>query len=90
MVVIGKIHLVREEQKFTETFSKKEVIVETVEQYPQYYPIDFANNNINMLDGYQAGDLVEVNVNVRGNLSKAEGQEDRAFVSLVGWKITKR
>lgn len=90
MLIVGQLHLVRPEQQINDTFSKKEIIVKTVEEYPNYYPVEFTNANINMLDGYQAGDLVEVNVNVRGNLSKAEGQEDRAYLSLKGWKITKR
>ena len=82
--VIGKIHLVGEEQVFgfERTFRKRQVVIETTEQYSQKVPIDFVQDKCEYLDGYRLGEEVKVSINIRGN-----EYQGKYYVSLNGWKI---
>lgn len=88
MEIVGVLHTIKDEETINETFAKKEVIVATVEQYSNHYAVEFHNNNINMLDGFEAGQNVRIHTNVRGKLTEKDGNT-RAFTTIVGWKIAK-
>ncbi len=66
------------------TFKKRQLVVETDEQYKQKIPIDFVQDKTSVLDSYLVGDDVKVGINIRGN-----EHQGRYFCSLNGWKIEK-
>ena len=66
------------------TFKKRQLVVETSEQYKQQIPIDFVQDKTSVLDSYVVGDDVKVGINIRGN-----EYQGRYFCSLNGWKIEK-
>lgn len=66
------------------TFKKRQLVVETDEQYKQQIPIDFVQDKTSVLDSYVVGDDVKVGINIRGN-----EYQGRYFCSLNGWKIEK-
>ena len=66
------------------TFKKRQLVVETDEQYRQQIPIDFVQDKTSVLDSYVVGDDVKVGINIRGN-----EYQGRYFCSLNGWKIEK-
>ena len=85
MEVNGKVILVGNTEEVGQNgFTKRMVVVETAEQYPQKLAIDFVKDKTSVLDGYKVGDNVSVSINLRG--SEYNG---RYFVNLQGWKISK-
>lgn len=84
--VIGKIIVIGKTQVVGSagTFQKRLVVVETDEKYAQKIPVDFVQDKCEVLDSYSIGDNVTIDINIRGN-----EYQDRYYVSLNGWKITK-
>jgi hypothetical protein len=83
--VIGKVILVGNTEEVGQNgFTKRVIVVETAEQYPQKLAIDFVKDKTSLLDKFKVGDNVNVGVNLRG--SEYNG---RYFVNLQGWKISK-
>ena len=80
----GVIHMIKETQVVSDKFQKREFIVETKEQYPQFIKLEFTQDKCTLLDKYKVGQEVSVDYNLRGNLAKTN---DNAFVSLQAWKI---
>lgn len=83
--VIGKVILVGNTEEVGQNgFTKRLMVVETAEQYPQKLAIDFVKDKTSVLDNYKVGDEVKVSVNLRGT-----EYNGRYFVNLQGWKIEK-
>jgi hypothetical protein len=80
----GVIHTIKQTQVVSDKFQKREFVVETKEQYPQFIKLEFTQDKCTLLDKYQVGQEVSVDYNLRGNLAKTN---DNAFVSLQAWKI---
>lgn len=85
MNVIGKIHLIGQTETVGNNgFTKRLLVIETSEQYPQKIPIDFVKDKTSVLDNYKVGDEVNVSINLRG--SEYQG---KFYVNCQGWKIEK-
>ena len=82
LAIEGKILKVFDAVKISETFTKRALIIETDDRYPQTVQIDFTQNLTTLLDDKQAGQIVKVYFNVRGRQ-----WQDKYFVSLNGWRI---
>ncbi len=78
----GFIYKILPEQKISDTFTKRELIIETEEKYPQKVKIEFINSGINSLMDKIEGQQVKVCFNVRGR-----EWNEKYFVSLNGWRI---
>jgi hypothetical protein len=84
--VIGKVIVLGNTEEVGQNgFTKRMVVVETAEQYPQKLAIDFVKDKTAVLDSYKVGDEVKVSVNLRGT-----EYNGRYFVNLQGWKIEKQ
>lgn len=63
--------------------------IETQEQYPQKYDIEFFGDKQSLLNGYMAGNTVVVGVNLRGrDWTNPQDGITKNFLSLNGWKIS--
>ncbi len=87
---IGRLKRISEIQQVTDTFKKREFVIETDEQYPQSIGFEIIQDKVNLIDGYNVGDTIEVFFNLRGR----EWQKDasspiRVFNSLHAWRIQK-
>ena len=80
--LIGKIIVLNDTQTFDSGFQKRNLVIETQEQYKQTIPVDFVKDRIDLLDKFKVGDDVTVAYNLRGNEYKG-----KYFCSLNGWKI---
>jgi hypothetical protein len=84
--VIGKVIVLGNTEEVGQNgFTKRVIVVETSEQYPQKLAIDFVKDKTSILDSYKVGDNVSVSINLRG--SEYNG---RYFVNLQGWRIEKQ
>ncbi len=83
----GTIIELFETNQISEKFAKREVVIETPEEYPQTVIIQFTQTRTELLDPFTVGDDVEINFNIRGRKWDSPKGEKRYFNSLDGWKI---
>lgn len=88
MEVQGKIKMIGETQTFgSNGFRKRELVVTTEEQYPQHIMVEFVQDKTDLLDSYQVGQPVKVNINLRGREWVNPQGETKYFNSIQGWRI---
>lgn len=88
MEVQGRIKAVGETQTFgTNGFRKREVVVTTEEQYPQHIMIEFVQDKTDLLNNFQVGQQVKININLRGREWVNPQGETKYFNSIQGWRI---
>ena len=85
--VTGTIEGISKTKSFDSGFTTRLLLVTTGGEYPQKIPIEFHKDRTSLLDGFNKGQYVTVNVNLRGNEWTPEGGTTKYFVKLVGWKI---
>ena len=68
-------------------FRKRELLIETVEEYPNNYKIEFHQVKTELLDKFSIGDSVKVSISIRGRKYVKEDGSEEVFNSIVGWKI---
>jgi len=93
MQLTGKLIQTTGVEQISDTFKKTNLIIQTEHdtKYPQEISIEVHNDNIAKLaeGGIKAGDLVTVDLNLRGKKYEKEGQSARWFNTLVFWKWSK-
>ncbi|WP_298900731.1 DUF3127 domain-containing protein [uncultured Psychroserpens sp.] len=88
MEVQGKIKMIGETQTFgSNGFRKRELVVTTEEQYPQHILVEFVQDKTDLLNTYQVGQSVKVNINLRGREWVNPQGETKYFNSIQGWRI---
>ena len=84
---IGKIKRISDIQQITDTFKKREFVIETDEQYPQKISFQFTQDRTSILDNYSVGQKVEIDYNLRGReWTNPEGVL-KYFNTIEGWRI---
>lgn len=83
MEIKGKVVLIGQTENVGQNgFTKRLLVVETSEQYPQKIPVDFVKDKTGLLDTIQVGQEVTVSINLRGSESNS-----RWYLNANGWKI---
>ena len=73
--------------QISEKFAKREVVIETPDDYPQTVIIQFTQTRTELLEPFQLGDDVKIHINIRGRKWENPQGEIKYFNSLEGWKI---
>ena len=89
MEVIGKIKVINAVQQVSASFKKRELVVTTAEQYPQFILIEFNQDKCDLLNQFKVGDEVNVSINLRGREWINPQGEAKYFNQIQGWKISK-
>lgn len=90
MELQGKVHHLGEEQQVTASYNKRELVIKTDEQYPQFILIEFGQGKCNeYLDKLKSNDEVKVSINIRGREWINPQGETKYFNSIQGWKVEK-
>ena len=88
MEVQGSIKVIGEVQEISATFKKRELVVTTDEQYPQTISIEFIQDKIDLLNSFEVGQNVKVNINLRGReWENPQTKEIKYFNTIQGWRI---
>jgi Domain of unknown function (DUF3127) len=88
MEVQGRIKMIGETQTFgSNGFRKREIVVTTEEQYPQHIMVEFVQDKTDLLNNYQVGQQVKININLRGREWVNPQGETKYFNSIQGWRI---
>ena len=64
-------------------------LLTTQEQYPQNILVEFIQDRTNLLDAFNVGDLVKIDINLRGREWTNDKGEIKYFNSIQGWRIEK-
>ena len=83
----GKMYVKKDTDIVTETFKKRDFVIETIEQYPQKIPFQLKNDKVSLLDAIQLGQEVTVSFNFSGREVTKPDQETKFFLNLDAWKI---
>lgn len=87
MEIQGKIKLIKPTQEVSVSFSKREFVIETNEQYAQVILLELQGNNTDIIDAYGIGQEVKCSINLRGRLWTSPQGEDKYFNTITCWKI---
>ncbi len=83
----GKLIVVKDTEQVTTTFSKREFVIETDEQYAQLVKFELINTKCSEIDAFKIGDSIIVHFNVRGRKWTNPKGEEVYFVSLNAWRL---
>jgi hypothetical protein len=88
MNIAGKILEIFDAQQVSDTFKKREFIIEYAEnpQYPELLKFELIQDKCSLLDSYNVGDQVDVHFNLKGRKWSKDGK-DMYFNSLQAWRV---
>jgi len=87
MEVQGKIHRIGDDEQVSASFKKRELVIVTQENYPQFISINFVQDKCDLIDPYQLGEEVKVSINLRGREWVSPQGETKYFNDIQGWRI---
>lgn len=87
MELTGTIKKLFDVQQVSPTFRKREVVIETDENYPQVVMCEFTQDRADIPSRYREGDKVTVSINIRGREWTNRDGETKYFVSIQGWRM---
>lgn len=89
MEITGKVHEIGQTQEVTESFKKRELIIEYAEnpQYPEFIKLEATQDRVSIFDNLTIGDEVTVSFNLRGRPWTNKEGVTIYFNTLVAWRI---
>lgn len=89
MNIEGKLIEKFQTQNVTDTFKKREFVVEFAEnpQYPELIKFELIQNNCQQLDDFNIGDVLNVSFNLKGRKWTNPKGETSYFNSLQAWRL---
>jgi len=87
MEIKGTIKVIRDIQQVSANFQKREFVIETDEQYPQSICLELHGDEVDIIDVYGIGELVNVAINLRGREWVNPQGEAKYFNTIVAWRI---
>jgi translation initiation factor IF-3 len=88
MEIIGNIKVLNETQSIGNNgFRKREVVITTEEQYPQFILIEFIQDKCDLLNNYLIGQEVKIDINIRGREWMNPEGVAKYFNAIQGWRI---
>ena len=89
MNIKGKILELKDTVQVTDTFKKREFIVEYADnpQYPEFIKFELVQDKCDLIDAFGVGQEVDVHFNLRGRKWTDPQGEVKYFNSLQAWRI---
>lgn len=88
MEILGKIKSIGTTEEIGASgFKKREVVVTTDEQYPQHLSVQFTQDKCDLLNNFQVGEAVKIDINLRGREWTNPQGEIVYFNTIQGWRI---
>lgn len=91
MEIRGKVHEIGHTQQVTDTFKKRDIVIEYAENpsYPEFIKFEALQDKTDLFDNVAVGDNVEVFFNLRGRPWTNKEGVTTYFNTLVVWRINK-
>ncbi len=83
----GKLYKKFDTAQVTDTFKKREFVLELNGAYPQYVQFQLTQDRCGLLDSYNEQDLIKVFFDIRGREWKSPQGDIKYFNSLNAWKL---
>ena len=89
MNIKGKLVEIFDTVQVTETFKKREFIVQDNKnpEYPEYIKVELIQDKVSLLDSLSVGDEINVLINIKGRKWEDKEGNIRYFNSIQGWRI---
>ncbi|MDH5365598.1 MAG: DUF3127 domain-containing protein [Cyclobacteriaceae bacterium] len=89
MEVKGKIAEIFQTQQVTDTFKKREFVLEFAEnpQYPEFVKFEMIQDKCGLLDNYQVGNEITISFNLKGRKWNDPKGGVKYFNTLQAWRI---
>ena len=87
MQITGIIKVIKPIQQVSATFSKREFVIETNEQYVQTIQLELHGDRVDIIDSFVEGQEVECHINLRGREWVNPQGETKYFNTIICWKI---
>jgi hypothetical protein len=89
MDIKGKVHEVSDVINVTESFRKRELVIEFAEnpQYPEYVKFEAIQDRVSLMDNLKVGTDVEVFFNLKGRQWTDKMGKKQYFNTLQLWKV---
>lgn len=87
MELSGKLIFVSETQEVTEKFSKREFVIETIEQYSQQIKFELHQDKTDLIESYKIDEVISVSFNLRGRSYVDKNGITQYSNTLQAWKI---
>lgn len=85
----GEIIKIGETETFPSGFQKRNIVIRTLENYPQEILIEFMKDKVDLPDVHSVGAIVTVGININGRMWESPTGEKKWFNTIVGWKMIK-
>jgi single-strand DNA-binding protein len=82
----GRLLIKRDAVQVSDKFTKREFILQTEGEYPQYLQFQLTQDKCPLLDKFQTGQQVTIHFNIRGKEWTKDGKTSY-FNSLEAWRI---
>jgi hypothetical protein len=92
MVIEGKLFAKLDVVQVSETFTKRDFVVEFIDGsplHPQYISFQCVRERCALIDTFAVGDQIEVTFNLRGREWTSPQGEKKYFNTLEAWRISK-
>lgn len=91
MNISGKLIEKNDIQDITDTFRKREFVIEYAEnpQYPEFLKFELIQSNCEQLDPVEVGDEINISFNLKGRKWTDPQGNVKYFNSLQAWRIDK-
>lgn len=91
MEIKGSVHEIGETQQVTDTFKKRDLVIQYAEnpQFVEYIKFEATQDRTAIFDNLSIGDEVEVSFNLRGRPWTNREGVTSYFNSLVAWRVNK-
>jgi hypothetical protein len=82
MELKGTIVKIGDIEHISDKFSKREIVIKTADQYPQFISCQLTNKNIGLFDNKSVGEEVTAHINIRGR-----EHNGKYYNTIEIWKI---
>ena len=89
MNIKGKLIEIFDTVQITETFKKREFIIQDNKnpEYPEYIKVELIQDKVDLLNSLSVGDEINVLINIKGRKWEDKEGKIKYFNSIQGWKI---
>lgn len=90
MDIKGKIEKIFSTQQVSQSFRKREFVIEFAEnpQYPEYIKLEMIQDKCDQLDQFNEGQTINISFNLKGRKWTDPKGEVKYFNTLQAWRIT--
>lgn len=88
--ITGTIVVIEDTMQITETFTKREFVLEVIDnnpEYPELIKFEVIKDKCSLLDSFQVGQEITISYNIKGRKWTDQQGKDKYFNTLQAWKI---